>query len=301
MKKLTFKDVQIPTQFINTATIAKGKNLRSIVNRILMQINSKLGGAPWAISEVPYSNKPTMIMGVNVWKKTQRSKCSILSCTMTTNARFNKYATVCEEQTENEDIGVKLTKCTETAIEAFKKLNKGVSPTRVIVYRDGISESQQKLAFTVEVPAIQKALGEGIKLAYLITNKRVNARYFTDKHGKLDTATPGMYIDKGIVAKSTDAENFYLVSQISRQGAASPSHYHILHADEEFTKQELILLTYKLCYLYFHINAGIKVPAPVQYAERLGAMLGDKVNHGKQSDYDLPGERFYKKPSLFYI
>ena len=93
-KELTISEVQIPTQFINVATINKGKNLRSITNRILMQINSKLGGVPWGISDVPLSNKPTMIVGINLWKKTQKSKFGILSCTMTMNTRFNMYCTV---------------------------------------------------------------------------------------------------------------------------------------------------------------------------------------------------------------
>jgi len=166
-----------------------------------------------------------------------------------------------------------------SAIQTFEKNNK-VKPKKIIVYRDGVSGSQQGTIMVTEVKTLTDICKEDdIKLAYLIANKRVSARYFVNNGGRLSGALPGMYIDKKIVTSTGNVQDFFLVSQISRQGAASPTHYHILWMDEgAFTKQDLIKLTYKLCYLYFHINAGIKVPAPIQYAERLGTMLGDKVN-----------------------
>jgi len=94
IKELTFSKIPIPTQCVNTATIRKNKNMRSICNRILMQINSKLGGAPWAISDLPFSDVPTMVVGINVYKKSPKSSVSILSCTMSMNARMNMYTTI---------------------------------------------------------------------------------------------------------------------------------------------------------------------------------------------------------------
>ena len=75
IKRITMNDKQIPTQFINSQTIAKGKNIRSILNRILMQMWCKTGGAPWGISDLPY-NEPMMVMGLSIWKKSQKSQCS---------------------------------------------------------------------------------------------------------------------------------------------------------------------------------------------------------------------------------
>jgi aubergine-like protein len=51
------------------STISKGKNLRSICNKILIQINAKAGGEPWAVSEIPFMTKPTMIVGYDVHHK----------------------------------------------------------------------------------------------------------------------------------------------------------------------------------------------------------------------------------------
>lgn len=274
-----------------------------------MQINSKLGGAPWAVSECPLSNKPTMVMGINVWKKNYKAKHSIISLTASVNIRYNKYITICDEIGPNEDLGSKMKILVEKAIESFLKINK-TEIARLIIYRDGVSESQQTQVLIYEVEPIKSALKEkNISFAFIIVNKRTQTRYYVQE-GRLKGPTPGMLVDEGIVSqKNGPSKDFYLVSQIAKQGAASPTHYHILHIDEGLHKSDLMLLTYKLCFLYFHINSGIKVPAPIQYSERLGALLGDSVNakaNEKRPDengkiYTLPGKRFLNKPGLFFI
>lgn len=36
------------------------------------------------------------------------------------------------------------------------------------------------------------------------------------------------------------------------------------------------MLTYKLCYTYYNVSGSIKVPASVQYAHRLAALVGER-------------------------
>jgi hypothetical protein len=50
-------------------TISRGKGVRSIVNKILIQINAKLNSEPWGISDLPLFNVPTMIIGYDVHHK----------------------------------------------------------------------------------------------------------------------------------------------------------------------------------------------------------------------------------------
>jgi len=72
---------------------------------------------------------------------------------------------------------------------------------------------------------------------------------------------PGTIVDKTVVAK--DTYDFFLVSQQSRQGVVSPTHYVIVHDTTGRHPHEVQLLTYKLCYTYYNVSGSIKVPAPI--------------------------------------
>lgn len=79
----------MPSQVVLANTISKGKNLRSIVNKILIQINAKIGGEPWALTDMPFLNQPTMIVGYDIHHK-KRQK-SLLAICATINKQANKY------------------------------------------------------------------------------------------------------------------------------------------------------------------------------------------------------------------
>ena len=79
----------VPSQVVLHNTISRGKNLRSIVNKILIQMNAKLGGCPWAISDMPFTNKPTMVIGYDVFHKAKAN--SYLAFCATVNRNFNQY------------------------------------------------------------------------------------------------------------------------------------------------------------------------------------------------------------------
>ena len=70
LKRFTLNEKPVPTQCVLAATIKKGKNIRSILNRVLMQICAKVGGIPWAITDVSFKNKPTMVCGLDIGHKT---------------------------------------------------------------------------------------------------------------------------------------------------------------------------------------------------------------------------------------
>lgn len=53
--------------------------MRSIVSKILIQINAKVGGIPWAVDALPLmQEKPTMICGMDVYHQTALGKKSVL-------------------------------------------------------------------------------------------------------------------------------------------------------------------------------------------------------------------------------
>ena len=101
IKRFFLSEMPIPTQVVLTETL-KGKNERSIVNKILVQIAAKAGATPWGIDNMPFSSQPTMLVGLNVQSK---GKSTLISFSGTVNRSFSKYwsaVEVIEDQHQRE-------------------------------------------------------------------------------------------------------------------------------------------------------------------------------------------------------
>lgn len=85
VKRFLLTEYPIPSQVILTSTIQRGKNLRSIMSKVLIQMNAKLGGVPWAVDNLPFMNEPTMICGMDVFHSTVLGKKSVLALTASMN------------------------------------------------------------------------------------------------------------------------------------------------------------------------------------------------------------------------
>ena len=89
IKSLLIRKIPCPNQVIIASTISKGKNLISICNKILIQMNAKMGGIPWSMSNMPFADKPTMIVGLSQAKF--KGGKSVFAIAATVNNKLNKY------------------------------------------------------------------------------------------------------------------------------------------------------------------------------------------------------------------
>lgn len=135
---------------INSKTLAAKKNLRSIVNKILIQINAKLGGIPWTVDNLPFSNKPTMIMGVNTLLKGKEKRSITMVASM--NSNFSKYWSTCKHIGAEDEVKV-FSSCIKDAISEFKASNK-TYPVQIIVYREGVGGLRNNPTVKMEVSGI---------------------------------------------------------------------------------------------------------------------------------------------------
>ena len=69
LKRLLIETLPVPSQVVLANTISRGKNLRSIVNKIFMQMTAKIGGQPWGISDLPLCDRPIMLIAYDVHHK----------------------------------------------------------------------------------------------------------------------------------------------------------------------------------------------------------------------------------------
>lgn len=91
LKRLLLKEIPVPSQVVLANTISRGKNVRSICNKILIQICAKVGGEPWAVNELPFFNEPSMVCGIDVFHKVGNGQKSILAFCGSVNARATKF------------------------------------------------------------------------------------------------------------------------------------------------------------------------------------------------------------------
>ena len=310
----------IPSQVILVPTITVGKNLRSIVNKILIQICAKVGGTPWSVTNFPFIDKPTMIVGIDVFHQASMKGNSLLAYCATVNRHFSRYWSTVNVHVTGEDIGHGMQTAVKNSILAFAETNKGVFPGRIIVYRDGVSDSQRKTLKEIEIKAFLRAfedlkLEHGMKvkpqLLFVCVNKRLAVKFFSGDNlekGGLANPSQGTIVSSEI----TSGRDFYLISQKSQQGSVSPTHYFVLgyytNINEEYVEvadtipddifKNIQVLTYKLCYMYFNWSGSIKVPAPIQYAQKLSNLIGERW---RPNNPMIPDKNFEKYKSLYFI
>ena len=63
----------------------------------------------------------------------------------------------------------------------------------------------------------------------------------------------------------------------SGQGISQATQYKVLFDEIGLEPEQLHLLVYKLCFMYYNWTGAIKTPAPSYYAKKLAFLIGDKL------------------------
>ena len=268
----------IPSQAVLTDTLRRGKNRRSIASKILVQICAKVGGCPWAFQRIPFSQSPTMICGLDLYHK--KGRASYLAFVASGDQHFAQYFSYVRRcGTTNQEAVESLEAIMEEALKDFQARH-NIFPMNVIVYRDGVSESQEDKMAASEIEQMESAFKKvptstPIKFAYISVNKRIMTRLFTKERDQFKSPPQGLIVDKDIVRDDPIKQEFYLVSQAAKRGVPLPTKYVIVANTLEYTLKDIELLTFRLCFLYYNVTGAISEPAPIRYAHRLSNMIGE--------------------------
>ncbi|GMG98489.1 hypothetical protein Nepgr_000329 [Nepenthes gracilis] len=176
---------------------------------------------------------------------------------------------------------------------AFRRSTKR-KPDRIIFYRDGVSEGQFSQVLFHEMDAIRKAcssLQEGYlpRVTFVVVQKRHHTRLFATDRNKTDRSgniLPGTVIDTKI-CHPTEFD-FYLCSHAGIQGTSRPTHYHVLHDENNFSADLLQLLTNSLCYTYARCTRAVSIVPPAYYAH-LAAFRARYYIEGDASETNSAG------------
>jgi aubergine-like protein len=264
--------------------------VRSVINKILIQICAKVGGEPWAIDKLPFTKCPTMLVGIDAYNKGNKT---IVGLCASYNPTFTKYISIPKIVDQGQNLGPSIKDALQEAISQFQKLN-NVVPSHVILLRDGLSflkMTENEIKCLKEIP--------NLMLTYVLINKKTPIKVFaSDGNSTFKNIPPGTLVDNVVVQENMF--DFYLISQKSNQGLSAASHYHVLFDDMKISAEEIQNLIYKSCYLYYNWTGSIKVPAPCQYAKKLAFLVGDKIS--SKNEFKLPNDRFVKEiRSLYFL
>lgn len=292
IKKLCCREKPVPSQCILARTLSKKQMLMSVVTKVAMQINCKMGGELWAL-EIPL--KSLMVIGIDTYHDSSKRGRSVMGFIASTNASLTRYYSQCAFQHSGQELADNLKVCMTNALSYYKKNQGGGDesdtslaglPDRIVVYRDGVGDGQLSAVVDHELAQITSCFSKypeyRPKFTVLVVKKRINTRIFHNLQGELKNPPPGTVVDDEVT--KPEWYDFFIVSQSVRQGTVTPTHFNVICDTSGLKPDHLQRLTYKMCHLYYNWPGTVRVPAPCQYAHKLAFLVGQSI-HEEPSKY----------------
>ncbi|XP_057984527.1 protein argonaute 16-like [Hevea brasiliensis] len=290
-KKKCLSDFGIVTQCIYPSTI----NDQYLTN-VLLKINSKLGGINSLLAiedsmQIPLiKDTPTMILGMGL-SLGSAGRSDIPSVAAVVGSLYwphiSRYRASVRVQSPKEEMidglynplaNGKDDGMMRKLLEDFCHTSNGNKPKHIIVFRNGMVESQFSKVLNVEVDQILKAYQDLFK-------SEVDVPKFTvivaqkDRHTKLFQDISSENVPFGQTIVDTEIVHprnydFYLCANCKYSGTSRPAHYHILLDEIGFSPDELQNLIHALSYVNQRSTTAIRTVAPLRYANLAARQMG---------------------------
>lgn len=209
IKRLTCVNKAVPTQVIVHKTMMPKKGgmggVMSIATKVMIQLNCKLGGAPWMIK---YPIKGVMTIGFDVTHDTRdRSKSYGAFVASMDLKQVVEYFSAVSAHKDGQEMSTNITTHMAQALKSYFRRHNGL-PERIFFYRDGVGDGQIEYIHTQEVIQLRDKInelyakgggGKTPKFTFIIVNKRLNTRIF-NKQGPNRFSNPisGTIVDNTI-------------------------------------------------------------------------------------------------------
>ncbi|XP_048137588.1 protein argonaute 16-like [Rhodamnia argentea] len=151
----------------------------------------------------------------------------------------------------------------------FYLSSNGRKPTQIIVFRDGVSESQFNQVLNIELKQIIKAYQKlegneyiAPKFTVIVAQKNHHTKLFQADYS--ENVPPGTVVDSMIVHPTN--YDFYMCAHAGMIGTSRPAHYHVLIDEIGFSANGLQNLIHSLCYVYQRSTTAVSIVAPIYYA-----------------------------------
>ncbi|CAG8483191.1 10694_t:CDS:2 [Paraglomus occultum] len=315
VKEVMDTHVGILSQCIQSHHVAPCKP--QYLANVTAKLNLKLNGVNSAVNLPRINRQRIMVMGADVTHPPPESTDfpSIAAVVASIDRYAARYAERHMAQFKEAKANSKKTGRGKEEIDGMEELTHKLllefirinekPPESIIMYRDGISESQFKpLALDKELPSIRRACHRlnpnyNPKISYIVVCKRHHNRFYPIDRQDADNkgnVKPGLVVER--VITHPYLFNFYLTSHSSLQGTSRPSLYHVLHDENGFEVDELQDFTNKLCYNFQRATRAVSIPAPTYYAHCAAKRARSHFYNGQLSMTKI---ELAKKYPMYYV
>ncbi|CAG8602663.1 8771_t:CDS:2 [Paraglomus occultum] len=295
VKTVMDTEVGILSQCVQSPHVMK-INKQYLAN-VALKLNLKLNGTNSFVKLPRIDKTPMMLIGADVTHPQPGSNMpSIAAVVGSVDRHAARYVERHVQQYKEPTTGKKtgrgkeeidtMTDLVVELLQEFKRINR-LLPRVIIMFRDGISESQFKpLALDKELHYIKAACAKVAQdykptITYIVVGKRHHTRFYptdpmdADRNGNVK---PGLIVEREITHPYLF--DFYLTSHSSLQGTSCPCHYHVLFDENNFQVDEIQDFTNRLCYNFQRSTRAVSIPAPTYYAHCAAKRARSHFNNG---------------------
>ncbi|GJW06612.1 argonaute 2-like protein [Tanacetum coccineum] len=175
-------------------------------------------------------------------------------------------------------------------VNAYEKLN-GKKPQKIVVFRDGVSDSQFDMVLKKEMGGMKQAIytrSYRPLITFVVARKRHAIRLFLDDQREWGNVPPGTVVDTSIVHPFQF--DFYLCSHFGATGTSKPTRYSVIWDENGFSSDGMQKLIYDLSYLSARCSKSVSLVTPVYYAHLAayrGQMLQEVARQAQSSSNSL--------------
>ncbi|KAG8775710.1 hypothetical protein FRC12_001319 [Ceratobasidium sp. 428] len=281
IKHLCDTQLDVLTVCVQASKFGKGQVQYNA--NIALKFNAKLGGVNHMINPQDQvmawiRAEPTMLVGSDVTHPSpgsMRGTPSIAAVVGSIDNMFGQFPASLRLQESKKEMITDMTDMMVERLTAFKTKN-NILPSRILFFRDGVSEGQFLTVRDDELPKMQQAFAKfptrdgkpyAPKLTILIAGKRHHTRFFPTRDEDADKGNckPGTVVDRGVT--SVYDFDFFLQAHSGLQGTTRPTHYTVVHDENGFTADRLQGLTHGMAYLFARATRAVSLVPPAYYAD----------------------------------
>jgi aubergine len=308
LKEGTIRRFHVKSQAILTSSLSKSQTAMSVAGKIGLQIAAKRGISLWEVKKKhPYWSSKRVAIASLGYSRSLKGSFTVAMVGSTNNIQTEIY-NYCQTDLLNRDA------LPREVLEQFYNhwiwqffQNERSLPDTLIIYREGLSDSQLRRTLAGELEVIESVVGgySGKELnnflpyrpeiVFLTVNKKINSRFYmqrVEQKGEVSEKAyynpkPGAVIYNELA--SNDQIDFYLVPQKTETGTASPCQYRLVyyhpqhepfpydHSKAEVPLQAIAQMTYEQCYNYYNWTGAVRTPAILQYTRKLSKLAGEHI------------------------